>query len=921
MAASLAARCRSAPGRVLIAPLVLLIMASPVAPQGAGAAAEARPAAAVCGRAGAADRRAPSPAASGTDRGARPCSLDVFRLPSAMEPPVIDGRLDDAVWQDATVATGFVQAEPDPGEAATERTEARVAMDGRAIYVAMRMYDDAPDSIRAQFARRDDAEAVSDWAHVFIDSYHDRRTAFHFATTPRGARVDVLHLEDTETDPNWDAVWDVAATVDDEGWTAEFRIPLSQLRFSGDDTTWGINFMRQISRRSETSYWAPIPPESGRLVSLFGQLDGLRNLNPPRRLEFMPYTLARVTRAPGDAADPFYHATALAGDVGADLKYGLTSDLTLTATVNPDFGQVEADPSVVNLSAFETFYPEKRPFFTEGAEIFRFPLVPEGHLFYSRRVGRTPHGRASAPGGFVDAPETAPILAAAKVSGKTSGGWSLGFLNAVAGRAEANLVDSLGVEATQPVEPLTNYAVARVVRDFRRGRSGLGAMATATNRSIEAAGSLDFIPTASYAGAVNGWHRFGGSRFQLSGWLMGTHLRGSEDAIARIQRSGTHLFTRPDADHLTYDPTRTRLDGWAGELFMSKIGGGHWTWRLGGGVRSPGMDVNDAGFVSYTDTWYGSGILTYREFQPGAVFRNWRVQGQVVDAYSFALESIRPSAHLTMNGQLLNFWSGSIVVDHWRDHLWPWELRGGPALRVPAYTNVNATLRTDSRRSWQVGLSGAVREEYGSDGWQASAGPWITMRPSARAALEIRPSVAWTRNPQQYVSRVSNAGATDYVVALLDQTTASLTARLSYAFSADLALDVYAQPFLSDGRYTAFRTVADAGARRFNDRFALVAPSTLTYDAATDRYAVDGNLDGSADYTFSDPDFTVRELRSNVVLRWEYRPGSTLYVVWSQDRGDDVRLTDFAVGRDLERLLGAPSTNVVMVKLSYWFGA
>jgi hypothetical protein len=849
---------------------------------------------------------------------AAPPSLRAHRLPPAMDPPHLDGRLDDEAWAGAEVASGFVQIEPDPGEAATERTEARVVMDGRAVYVGMRMHDRAPDSIRSSFARRDDADAVSDWAHVLIDSYHDRRTAFHFATTPRGVRVDQLHLDDTDIDVNWDAVWDVATAVDAEGWTAEFRIPLSQLRFSGGEGTWGINFMREVSRRSERSYWAPIPPEAGRLVSMFGRLEGVEGLDPPRRLEVMPYTVARLAREPGEAGDPFYESNALDASVGADVKYGLTSDLTLTATINPDFGQVEADPSVVNLTAFETFYPEKRPFFTEGTEIFRLSMVPEGRVFYSRRVGRPPQGSASAPGGWVDEPETARILAAGKLSGKT-GDWSIGVLDAVTGRADADLVDSLGQRFEEPIEPLSNYAVARVQRDFRQGRSTLGVIATSTQRSLEGDGPLDFLPDAAYAGGVDGRHRFGGSRYELSGWLVGSHVRGSEEAIARIQRSGTHLFDRPDAGHLTYDPARTALTGWAGDVTLSRIAGS-WTWTLAAQARSPGVDVNDIGYIRYTDMWYGTGVLSYRRFRSGPVFRNWEIAGQVVSAQTFGGEVLRPSGTLRFDGQLLNFWSGSVIINHWLPYLWPWELRGGPALRLPAFTNVAATLRSDSRRSWQLGLSGSVQPEHGSDGWLASVSPWLTLRPSARATFELRPSMDWTRNPAQYVSRVSIGDDTGYVVGLLDQTTASLTARLSYAFTADLALDVYAQPFLSDGRYTAFRRVADAGAARFDDRFDLIDPATLTYDAEAEDYTVDSDLDGGADFDFDDPDFTVRELQSNVVLRWEYRPGSTLFLVWTQARGDDSRFDEFTMGRDLGRLLDAPSTNVFMVKLSYWVG-
>jgi hypothetical protein len=626
------------------------------------------------------------------------------------EAPVLDGRLDEGVWGLAQAATGFVQQEPTPGMDASQRTEARILYSNEALYVGIRLYDDSPDSIRAPFVRRDDSEAVSDWAHVMVDSYYDRRTAFEFATTPTGARIDILHLDDGETDPAWDAVWDVSTSTDAEGWVAEFRIPLSQLRFAGGaKMLWGVNFARRIARRSERSFWAPTPPDAGRTVSLYGDLTGLADLSAPGGLELLPYSVGRLTRAPGDPADPFYGENAVWGSVGVDVKYGLTSNLTLTGTVNPDFGQVEADPSEVNLSAFETFYVEKRPFFTEGTEIFDFRLRPEGRAFYSRRIGRAPQLRPTIPdGGFADTPETAPILGALKLSGKTGGGWSVGLMTAVTGESDAEIWGPSGT-TRQVVEPLGSYAVGRVSRDFRDGRSGLGGLVTATNRRLDSA-SAERLRSDSYTLATDWWHRFGpGGNLEFSGWLLGTHARGSSDAIARTQRSASHLFTRPDAEHLTYDPTRTSLNGWAGEVALSRIGGGSWTWLVGAGARDPGVELNDLGFLSYGDVWYGSLQARYSEFDAGRWFRRWYVEGEAVDAYTFGQERIRRSVHLRTSVTLLSFWRLTLNADRWGSHRWPWELRGGPALRRSGYTNARWSVRTDTRRSWSGLIQGRLR--------------------------------------------------------------------------------------------------------------------------------------------------------------------------------------------------------------------
>jgi hypothetical protein len=832
----------------------------------------------------------------------------------------LDGRLDDDAWADAMPAAGFRQFEPDPGEPATERTEARIVYDDAALYVGMRMYDSAPDSIRAQFVRRDDFEAVSDWAHVFLDSYYDRRTAFHFATTPTGTRVDILHLEDTERDAAWDAVWEVATHIDEEGWTAEFRIPLSQLRFGGGaQMTWGVNFMRQIARRSEVSYWAPIPPEAGRLVSLFGDLTGLADLKAPGRLELLPYTVARLDRERVDPGNPFRGQNDYSGSGGLDFKYGLTSDLTLTGTLNPDFGQVEADPSVVNLGTTETIYPEKRPFFTEGMEIFRFPIQPEGDAFYSRRVGRPPQIGADVPSeGFADEPETAKIIGAMKLSGKTASGWSIGAMHAVTGRSEARISDG-NSEWEQPVEPLTQYSMVRLLKDFAEGRRGIGVIGTGVFRHNDAE-EFNILHSSALASGVNGWYRFGRSRYQLRGWVLGSHVRGSEEALIRTQRSWVHMYQRPDADHLTVDSSRTTLSGYAGEMFLEKIGGGHWTFWVGGGIRSPGIETNDVGYMSYSDLWWAGSLARYRDFTPGDVLRNWYVEGQVVLARTLGGEIVRPSLHLRMRGQLLNFWAATLNIDRWESHLWPSELRGGPMLRRQGYVNARGIVTSDTRKSWRLQLRARYEIEDGIDSDLLTLDPVFTIRPTSRATISLSPKVTWNRNPDQYVAGASRSdgGDREYIMAGLQQTTVGLTLRLSYSFTPDLAFDFYGQPFLSSGEYSDFLRVAEPRAKSFADRFGSIDPATM--ELADGRYYVDENGDGEPEYSFRNRDFNVRELNTNAVLRWEYKPGSTLFVVWSHAREDDLLTGRFDFDADIDRLFSAPATNVFMVKLSYWLG-
>ncbi|HEX2092198.1 MAG TPA: DUF5916 domain-containing protein, partial [Longimicrobiaceae bacterium] len=555
-----------------------------------------------------------------------------LRAAAADATVTLDGRLDEAAWAQAEPAVDWVQQRPRPGAPASQRTEARVLYDAGAVYVGMRMYDTAPDSVVAPLARRDYI-GFSDWANVLIDSYHDRRTAYRFSVNPAGVKKDVFYFNDMQEDVGWDAVWDVATQRDSAGWTAEFRIPLSQLRFSRGDAgerTWGINFFRDIARLNERSYWSPMPPDAPGFVSRFGELAGLGELAPPRRLEVVPYTMARVTRAPDAPGDPFYQENDTYGTVGGDLKYGITSNLTLTATINPDFGQVEADPSQVNLTAFEIFFPEKRPFFLEGADIFRFDIdyrwnirgknFAHDQVFYSRRIGRQPQGFLPAGTVFFDAPTSTRILGAAKVSGKTAGGWSVGFLDAVSAEETARYADLRGNRGSTVVEPLSNYAVARASRDFRNGASAIGGIFSAAHRRLDGTG-MDFLRSSAYTAGVDGRHRFGGGNYEVRGALLGSHVEGSRRSIFLTQIAPGRYFQRPDADYVELDPERTSLSGILADARVERIGGGPWRWGLVGHAISPGFEINDVGFQPYPDWAIGTVYLEYNQFRPGRVFQ------------------------------------------------------------------------------------------------------------------------------------------------------------------------------------------------------------------------------------------------------------------------------------------------------------
>jgi hypothetical protein len=839
----------------------------------------------------------------------------------------LDGRMDEAAWSAAELATGFTQQRPRAGEPATQRTEARILYARDAVYIGLRMYDTAPDSISTQLARRDATGLNSDWAHVLIDSYFDRRTAFRFSVNPSGVKRDVLHYDDTSEDSGWDAVWEVATSVDSLGWTAEFRIPLSQLRYQATgaegEAVWGINFIRDIARLDERSWWAPVLPSSGGMVSLFGELRGLRNLPSLRRLEVMPYSVGRVTRAPHlQPGDPFYRATALWGAAGADVRYGLTSNLTLTATFNPDFGQVEADPSQVNLSAFETFLAEKRPFFQEGADIFQFRVgLGDGsseELFYTRRIGRAPQRGVRIHDGHVDAPETTPILGAAKLTGKLGNGWSVGVLNATTGAAEAR-VDSLGVRWSEAVEPLTNYAVARVSRDFREGRSTLGAIVTATNRHIDDE-ALSFLNTAAYTGGIDLRHRFGGGDYRLNAYLLGSRIEGSERAILRAQRSPARYFQRPDADHVELDPTRTSLQGSAATLELLKTSGGH--WRFGGILmaRSPGFEINDAGFLQEADQFMQVGFLGYDQYQPRGPFRRWNVYTNLWNGWTFGGEHISLGGNINSGFQLKNLWSGYGGINRNESALSTTSLRGGPAIVRPGRTNLWGGMATDRRKpvSFSADFSGSFEDE--TEGRSLSVNPGVSLRPASHISLSLVPGLSRNVSAWQCGAPPTCRAGDRYLFARLDQHTISMTARLNYTFAPNLSLQLYAQPFVSAGEYSEFKQVVEPRAQRFEDRFQTYSSEQVTRDPVSGRYEV--RLAGAGqqdpDFTFGNPNFNFRQLRSNAVLRWEYRPGSTLFLVWSQGRSAPDSDGTFRFRHDAAELFDAPATNVFMVKLNYW---
>lgn len=858
----------------------------------------------------------------------------------------LDGKLDEPIWDQVPVATDFTQRIPNDGEPASERTEARIIYTEDAIYVGARAFDSSMDSVAATLFRKD-GSAYSDWFYVNIDSYNDNRTGFSFAVNPRGVRKDILLYDDDSEDIRWDAVWEASTSMDEEGWTVEIRIPLSQLRFSTngnqEETSWGINFQRRIARNEEISFWSPTPQDASGFVSRFGQLDGIGELKPPKRFEAAPYVSTKLTRAPGEEFNPYYNRNEWAGSIGADLKYGLTSDLTLTATINPDFGQVEADPAVINLSAYETYFPEQRPFFLEGNEIFQFGNTKTYNsfgnpiTFYSRRIGRAPQGNLDRYNSYnenqfydpdnedelhTDLPEQTTIATAAKLSGKTQSGWSVGLLDAytVAESSSFRIGDGKA-SGDFTVEPATNYLVARTKKDLNYGNTILGGFVSAVNRNIGDSYFQQFLHKSAYLGGIDFEHNWNDRSWTVSSTISGSQVSGTPQVIRQTQESPARYYNRVDSDKLSLDPDRTSLSGFASEVSLRKSGGEHWRASLTYSEVSPGYEVNDMGFENRADYRSAALGLIYLESDPKH-FRYyefwtfemmaWNHDGDQIGNYYNTGGFMRFNNLWTFNYNF-NF-SGNAYFDRLT--------RGGPIARRPRDWNFNFNIRSNQTKKVAFGLGGFYRNVLNQGEFDRNLWGFIEVRPTTYIQLEISPEIGYGTETDQYVTAVDdplavNTYGTRYVFADIDQSFLSTSIRLDWTFTPDISLQLYARPYINSGNFYNYKEFKTP--REYD--FDVYGVDIGSIDYADEEYTVDPDGGGSAPpFTFSEQDFNFRSIQGNTVFRWEYKPGAVLYLVWQHDRSSFGPENDFRPNRDFRKLFDSEPTNVFLIKLSYWLG-
>ncbi|MEO5617349.1 MAG: DUF5916 domain-containing protein [Candidatus Eisenbacteria bacterium] len=866
----------------------------------------------------------PSPAApaTSTPQDSNP-PVQAARLDGPVD---IDGVLDEAAWQNAPVADAFHQRDPVEWAPASHRTEVRILFDDAAVYISARMLDSAPDSITARLTRRD-VDIAADRFFVYIDPNRDRRSGYYFGVNAGGTLYDGTISNDGFQDNSWDGVWVGRARRSADGWTVEMRIPLSQMRFVGGATPeWGINFQRIIQRRNETMMMTHQPKNASGFVSRFVPLQGLRDMRAARALEILPYVTSKGEFIAHEPLDPFNDGSRMTGDVGADLRMSVGSRLTLNATINPDFGQVEVDPAVVNLSDAETYFSEKRPFFVEGSSNFRFGNEgsnsywnfnwPEPQFFYSRRIGRGP--QCNPPDSeFVSSPLGTTILGAAKLTGKLGRSWNVGTLHAVTNREEAKLAGS-GL-STAPVEPLSYYGIARGLHEFKDRRFGLGVLGSSVIRKLDAPVLSTTLNSEAFVTGLDGWVFLDPrKKWVISGWTAMSHVRGSKEAISALQQNPRHYFQRPDAPQVQFDPDATSLTGVGSRMWLNKQEGDVYL-NAGLGAINPGFDVNDMGYLRSTDVINSHFAIGKRWTKPTkwrksqnlhtALFSSWNFDGQMTSAGGFVEGFTEFANNYSWNYETA--YNPKTVNDR--------ATRGGPQLvNVPGY-EFSTYFDTDGKRPlfYYLGAYSYLQPEADAYNWNLN--PGITIKPVSNVNVSVGPGYSRSKDTSQFVDIYDDALATAtygrrYLFANSDQTTLSANIRLNWAFSPSLSLQFFGQPYFTTASYTNYKELS----RPRSYEFLEYGTQGSTYDPSTVRADPDG-AGPAAPIDIGNRSFNYRSMRGNAVLRWEYVPGSTLFLVWTQLREDAEGTGDFALRRSARALFDAHPDNIFLAKLTYYF--
>ena len=841
-------------------------------------------------------------------------------------PPVINGVIDDEAWQSGDWAGGFTQNQPYNGKPETQRTEFKIVFDDNNLYVAIKAYDTAPDSIVNRLTRRDEADG--DLVGIILDSFHDLRTGFLFGVSSAGVKYDQMFVNDSGNgDSSWDPNWWVKTSVNKEGWVAEMKIPFSQVRFDKNSgEVWGLDVARILYRKNEQCFWQHIPRDAPGLIHLFGELKGLDRIKPRKIFDVTPYGVAKTETFQAVPENPFQAKGKLSKlNGGIDAKIGVTNNMTMDLTINPDFGQVEADPSVVNLSAYETFFSERRPFFIEGNNITNFGLgigdggVGNDNLFYSRRIGRQPQVYPNMKDGwYADIPTRTNILGAVKLTGKTKDGLSIGIVEAMTSEEKAD-IDTIGGRKLSTVEPLTNYFVGRVQKDINNGNTLIGGIFTSTNRELNADVS-DLLHKAAYTGGVDFTQYFKNKSWMFNLNTAFSLVEGSKKAITNTQESSAHYFQRPDKNYALLDTNRTSLEGAGGRMQIMKLNG-HWNFLGAVLWKTPGFETNDLGYMRVTDQVLSVLWAGYSQFNPKGIYKSFNLNSDFFAVNNFGGNWIGGGYEWNANINLKNFWNiftgGSLSTPSISTDM----LRGGPSMKMPGNINSRLGFSTDSRKKLTFNVYANISKGFENSNDNIYTQVDISYKPSNYIVFTISPGYNKSYSELQYVTQTDFNGSPRYIFASINQKTISTSFRVNLNLSPNLTFQYWGQPFVATGKYYDHKFIVQPMSDSYHSRFWTYSPSQISYDGS--QYNVDENVDGKTDYTIAKSDFNVKQFLSNLVVRWEYSPGSTVFLVWSQTRSyyTDSGQMDFFnnVGDLFNKGKNVPH-NVFLIKFSYRFG-
>ncbi len=840
--------------------------------------------------------------------------------------PVINGILDEDIWKAGDWVDDFTQNEPYNGKEASQRTEFKILFDDDNLYVAIKAFDTSPDSIVNRLTRRDQADG--DLTGIILDSFHDLRTAFLFGVSSSGVKYDHIFTNDGQNeDSSWDPNWWVKTSINSEGWVAEMKIPFSQVRFEKNSgEVWGLEVVRVLYRKNETSFWQHIPKDAPGLVHLFGELKGLEQIKPRKIFDITPYGVAKTETFKAEAANPFLAKGKSSGlNGGIDAKIGVTNNMTMDLTINPDYGQVEADPSEVNLSAYETFLNERRPFFVEGNNITNFSIgigdggVGNDNLFYSRRIGRQPHGDPELNDGwYADIPRNTPIIGAAKLTGKTKNGLSVGLVEGMTAEVKAE-IDTIGGRKFETVEPLTNYMVGRIQKDYKEGKTIIGGIFTSTNRNLNSNLS-DILHKAAYTGGLDFIQYFKDKNWMFNLNTAFSLVEGSKRAIENTQKSSAHYFQRPDNNYSPLDTNKTSLGGMGGRVQLLKQNG-HWNFMAASLWKTPGFEINDIGYMREADQVLSVLWAGYNVWDPKWIYRRYNIGADFYGVNNFGGNITGGGFEWNANMNLKNYWGvwagGSFNIPSLSTGM----LRGGPAMKMPGSSNSRIGFSTDSRKKLVFSVSVNNGKGYEQSSASFSTGLDVTYKPTNYIVFTVSPGYSKSYSELQYVTDPKYINDDRYVFAGIDRKTISTSFRINLNLSPDLTFQYWGQPFIATGSYHDYKYISDPLTNSYHNRFRTYTPGQISLDG--DNYNIDENRDGKTDYSFEKRDFNVREFLSNFVVRWEYNPGSTLFLVWSQTRSSSTKAGNLDFLNDLGDLFDTGDNqphNIFLLKFSYRFG-